>query len=82
MDNIKNVITPVTSLIDVEELGLVESAKVQLRSLNLGELILISDDFTKHNRLNQIGEVRLDKIREQIIESKEYKEIQRISKEL
>lgn len=73
MDNIKNVLTPVSSMIDLDKLGLVKAARDQLKGLNLGELILITDDFNLHNRLNQIGEVRLKKIKRVIQSTEEYK---------
>lgn len=73
MNIVDSLSTPVSAIINLNSFGMVTSAKQQLRTLNLGELLLVTDYFTRHDRLNQIGDITMEKIKHEILISKEYK---------
>lgn len=73
MNIVDSLTTPVRAIVDLDSLGMVTSAKLQLRDLTLGELLLITDYFTRHDRLNQVGVILLRKLKTAIEESEEYK---------
>lgn len=73
MNIVDSLTTPVRAIVDLDSLGMVTSAKLQLRDLTLGELLLITDYFTRHDRLNQVGAILLRKLKTAIEESEEYK---------
>lgn len=56
-------------------MGIVTAAKDQLNKMCLGELILATNDFSIHNKINQIGPAGLEKLKVGIKASKEYKYI-------
>ena len=61
-------------------MGLVEGAKRQLRDLTLAEIILMTSNFTVSKNLNQVGEVKLDLIKEEIEKTDEYSAVKNIIK--
>lgn len=68
-------LTPVEVLFDLNSIGLTNAAKHQLKGLGLGELIMISNDFTDHRRLNQIGKIKLKMLKNLIVKSEAYKRV-------
>lgn len=75
MNIVKCFSTPVNYLINIDGLGLVEGAKNQLRNISLADIILLTSNFTISKNLNQIGEVKLNLIKELIEETEEYNTI-------
>lgn len=78
MNFLECTLIPVSSLVDIHSFGMVTSAKEQLGKLSLGDLLLITDYFTKHDRLNQIGEITMRKLADKIKETDEYIFIEKV----
>lgn len=81
MDILRDLTAPIGSIVDLDSMGLVRSAKQQLTSLTIVDLILITDNFTKHDRLNQIGKVGMGRLKLSVINSNEYMNIKHIVEE-
>lgn len=73
MNYVDSLMTPIAVIVDLDSLGMVAGAKEQLRRYTLGDVLLVTDYFTRHDRLNQVGEVLLDKLRKAVEDSEEYK---------
>lgn len=48
------------------------------RTMNLGDLIILTEDFKTHKRLRSIGDKSFTQIKECAIETEEYKKIKEI----
>lgn len=77
MNVVKSFATPVSYLIEINNLGLVEGAKNQLSKLTLTDIILLTNNFKSSDNLNQIGSVKLKLIEENIKKTEEYKLIKK-----
>lgn len=75
MNLVDCLITPISAIVDLDSLGMVSSARIQLRRYTLGDVLLVTDYFTRHDRLNQVGAVLIEKLRKAVEETDEYKTV-------
>lgn len=71
---------PIRHIIDLDDLKITSGAKYQIGQLRLGDIILKTENFTKHDKLHGIGEIRIKVLKDIVGKTKEYKHINRYSK--